>query len=134
MQFDKMSRLRGEQTFAGLILSCNDQRCARRAWIDFDDLSPSLTLKALRARSVCSWCGSLRGYGVHVELRNVTITKPGAGIHEYLRAKEVARDFKTVVDNNPFVSTFHSGSWKVRRPDSGLLDAAHVQFGFPLAV
>ena len=127
-----MSRLRGEQTFAGLILSCNDQRCARRAWIDFDDLSPSLTLKALRARSVCSWCGSLRGYGVHVELRNVTITKPGAGIHEYLRAKEVARDFKTVVDNNPFVSTFHSGSWKVRRPDSGLLDAAHVQFGFPM--
>lgn len=132
MEFDAMQQLSEDPRLAGLVIQCNDQRCARRAWVDFVDLPPTLTLRALRRRSVCSWCGSLRGFGIEVELHSATVTKPGSDIHDLLKARQEARNLRDFLVAHPFAVTFHDGKRAARWPSSDLLDAAHVRLGFTM--
>ena len=127
-----MQRLSEEGRTVALIASCNDERCARRAWIEFGDLPPSLTLRALTRRAICSWCGSLRGYGVGIELVGAVVTKPGGTVHDLRKAQEEARSLRRFVSEAPFQVSFHRGVREVRRPSPDLLDAAHVRLGLEM--
>ena len=110
-----------------------DQRCARRAWTEFLDLAaPQLTLRALRRRCVCSWCGSVGGFGVAVELCSATVRKPGANVHDLRKAREEIYVLRDLVLARPFTVTFHDGLRAIRRPSADLLCAAHVRRGFPI--
>ena len=85
----------------GLIVTCLNQGCCIRNWLDLCDLSPGITAPSVAQRATCSACGHK---GAHVE---VVQPKSAMGLAGGVPASENiahAQELKQFIREHPFSS------------------------------
>lgn len=127
-----MEGLRQEGRVRGLILHCHDRRCGRRVWRELEDFGNQVTLRYLRAKAICDFCGSLGGFGVGVELIAPVFGNPRP-TQAVIDEKEAwLIDMRDFIRSHPFEWQPRNGLWGYNFPDTELLDSAHVRLGLPM--
>lgn len=132
MDFDSMGVMAANDTLLGLEFLCLDKACGRQFWRDFTQYPPDVTLRQIRLRAVCDWCGCLRGNGISVSISHNVFSTCQPTPQMLAERETIHQQRRLHRDLNPIGRRLIDGLWSCYPPDLNLLADAHQILGVPM--